>query len=305
MSNTLKATVAGLLGYSIYGFSFLFSKVALDIALPNVLLSYRFIIAFLILNLFLLTGKTKLSLKGKSVLKLLLMGFIQPVIYFICESYGIAKTSASFSGVIIGLVPVAGLIFGVLFLKEHCTAFQIFCTIMSVVGVGLTTTGGVGTFSFSGFMLLLISVVSTTAFTVLSRSIAEEFSPFERTYVMTGLGSVCFTLIALFQTKGDISRWTLPIANPDFVVSVLYLAVISSVCAFMLINYALNHLSVGHTLIFSNFTAVISVLAGIFIMGDSFSPLQLTGIVIIILSVFGVSYYKVKLSSADKAQTSL
>ena len=35
---------------------------------------------------------------------------------------------------------------------------------------------------------------------------------------------------------------------------------------------------------------MISVLAGIFIMGDSFAPIQILGIVIIVISVFGVSY---------------
>lgn len=293
MSKTLKATFAGLAGYSIFGFSFLFSKLALDVAMPNVLLSVRFTVAFILLNLFLLTGKMKISLKGKPVAKLLLMGFIQPVIYFICEAYGISMTSASFSGVIIGLVPVAGIIFGVLFLKEKCSILQVLLTVLSVIGVALTTTGGIGEFSLPGLMLLLVSVMSTTLFTVLSRDISEEFSPFERTYVMTALGSVSFTVIALIQTKGDLSLWTAPLSDTSFIISVLYLAVLSSVGAFLLINYALNHLSVGHTLIFSNFTSVISVLAGIFIMGDSFTALQITGIVIIILSVFGVSYYKV------------
>ena len=63
-------------------------------------------------------------------------------------------------------------------------------------------------------------------------------------------------------------------------------------CAFLLINYAVNHLSAGRTLILSNFSTVISVLAGIFIMGDTFTALQLAGIAIIIFSVFGVSFRK-------------
>ena len=77
-----------------------------------------------------------------------------PVIYYICETHGIALTTASFSGVMIGLIPVAGLILGVLFLKEKCTFLQVVFTVLSVVGVGLTTTGGFGTFSLPGFLLL-------------------------------------------------------------------------------------------------------------------------------------------------------
>ena len=118
MSPTTKATLAGLLGYSIFGFSFLFSKTALDLTTPFVLLSFRFLTAFLVLNLLLFTGLQKISLKGKPVGRLLLMGLIQPVIYFICETYGIALTTSSFAGVVIGLAPVMGLLFGTLFLKR-------------------------------------------------------------------------------------------------------------------------------------------------------------------------------------------
>lgn len=134
------------------------------------------------------------------------------------------------------------------------------------------------------------AVVSAALFTILSRKTAEHFSAFERTYVMFLLGSAVFIPMALFAHGSDLSLMFNPFSEPLFRVSVLYLAVVSSVCAFLLINSALNHIPAGRALIFSNFTTVISVLAGIFIMGDSFSAVQLLGIGIITLSVFGVSY---------------
>ena len=294
MSKTLKATLCCLLGYSIYGFSFLFSKIGFDIAMPNMLLAVRFLIAFLVLSLFVITGKAKVSVKGKPVKKLLLMGLVQPCLYFVCEAEGIRLTTASFSGVIIGLVPVAGIILGAVFLKEKCSAFQVICTVLSVIGVALITTGGMGEFSTSGFLLLMISVIATTTFSMLSRSISGEFSAFERTYVMTGLGSICFTVIALVETKCDPQLWIEPMKSGSFWFCTLYLAIISSVGAFTLINYALNHLSIGHTLIFSNLTSCLSVVLGILVLKESFTAVQLLGIVIIILSVFGVSDYKLK-----------
>ena len=111
----------------------------------------------------------------------------------------------------------------------------------------------------------------------------------ERTYVMFALGSAAFVLIALFQNRTNPAAILAPLQFPTFWVSLVYLAVISSVCAFLLLNYAMNYISVAKVSIFANFSTVISVLAGIFIMGDSFSPIQLIGIVIIALSVFGVS----------------
>lgn len=302
LNNKLKATICCLLGYSIYGFSFLFSKIGFDIAMPNMLLAIRFTVAFLVLTVFILAGKARFSIKGKPVKKLLLMGLIQPCIYFICEAKGIALTTASFSGVIIGLVPVAGLVLGAIFLKEKCGVFQIICTALSVIGVALTTTGGMGNFSVPGFVLLMISVIATTTFSIFSRSISKEFSAFERTYVMTGLGSICFTVVALFETKFNAELWITPMKSGSFWFCTLYLAIISSVLAFTLINYALNYLSVGHTLIFTNLTTCISVLSGIIILNETFSLTQLSGVVIILLSVFGVSAYNLKAENKLKKQ---
>jgi len=286
-----RAYLATLLGYSIFGFSFLFSKIALGLVSPFVLLSIRFLVAFGVLNLLWLTGKCSLSLKGKPVGMLLLLGFVQPVLYFIFESYGISQTSASFSGVMIGLAPVVGLVFGVVFLKEKCTAFQVVCTLLSVVGVGMTTTGGFGA-SVTGFLLLLGAVVSAALFAILSRGVANHFSAFERTYVMFALGSAIFTVIALVQNRGNMEAALAGLRQPAFWGALGYLAVISSVCAFLLINYGLSYIPAGRALIFSNFTTVISVLAGILIMKDTFTPVQLLGIVIITASVFGVSIQK-------------
>ncbi|MBR5538196.1 MAG: EamA family transporter [Clostridia bacterium] len=289
MSNSGKATLAAVASSLIFGFSFLAAKLALDRAEPSVMLSVRFLTACFLMTLLLLTGRQKASFRGKPVGKLLLMGFIQPVIYFVCETNGIALTTSSFSGVMIGLIPVAGVVWGALFLKERCTVPQALFTALSVIGVALTTTGGFGSFSLPGFLYLLGAVLAAATFTVISRSLSGVFSAFERTYAMTIMGATVFTLTALVQNRADLSVWVQPVTQPGFWAAILYLAGLSSVCAFLLFNYAVNHLSAGHALLMSNVTTVVSVLAGIFIMGDTFTPLQLTGIALIVLSVFGVS----------------
>ena len=289
-NKTTIATLAALAGYSIFGFSFLFSKTALNLTTPFVLLAVRFLAAFLLLNILVLVGVIKLDLKGKPIKMLLVLGLVQPVLYFICESYGIAMTTASFSGVMIGLVPVVGLVFDMIFMKERCTVLQAVFTVTSVVGVAMTTTGGFGTVSILGFMLLLGAVVTAVLYAIISRKTAEHFSPFERTYVMFALGTVAFTVMALVETKGNVGALVAPLSNPTFWLCILYLSVVSSVCAFTAINFAVGHISAGRAMIFSNFTCVISAVAGVLILKETFTPLQLVGVVIIIISVFGVSW---------------
>ena len=290
MTKQTKATLAAMLGYSIFGFSFLFSKLALEMASPFILLAVRFVAAFLVMNILRLTGLVQVSLKGKPVGLLMMMGLVHPVIYFICETYGIAMTTAAFSGIMIGMAPVFGLIFGVLFLKERCSALQVVFTVCSVIGAAMTTTGGVGKVPAAGFFLLLGALICSSLLPILSRKIADHFSAFERTYVMFAFGSITFTAIALLQNAGDLTAITEPLSQGKFWISILYLAVASSVVAFLSINYSATHIPAGRTIVFSNCVPVISVLAGIFIMGDSFTAVQLLGIAVIVISVFGVSY---------------
>ena len=288
-AKTFLPSLSCLLTYTIFGFSFLFSRIALDYTTPPTLLAIRFLVAFAVLNLLCLFPKNRLHLRGKPVGKLLLMGFVQPILYYTCENYGIAKTSASFSGILLGTIPVIGLLLGRIFLHEKCTPFRIACAVLSVVGVALTTVGGETIASPVGTVLLLLAAGSSAYFTVLSRSISGDFTPFERTYMMFALGSLFFTGLAVFQNRGDLSALFAPLRIPAVCGSVLYLSVVSSVLAFFLLNYAMQAVSVGTASVFSNFCTVVSLLAGVLLLHESFSVPQIIGICIILLSVFGVS----------------
>ena len=89
-----KAMAAAFFACFVFGLIFIFSKMALEIVSPAVLLTFRFGLAFLLMNLLLLTGKVRLKLKGKNLGGLFLLGFLQ------CDSSPISMrsfTCASFS----------------------------------------------------------------------------------------------------------------------------------------------------------------------------------------------------------------
>jgi drug/metabolite transporter (DMT)-like permease len=279
------------LGYAIFGFSFLFSKRALDIATPFVLVATRFTVAFLILNALLLTKRFTLDLKGKTIKTLFLLGLFQPILYFICETYGVKLLATSFIGTIVALVPIISALFGFLFLQERVRLFQVICAIFSVFGVFITTWGqSMGSFSWLGFILILLAVCSTSMFNVLSRSLSKQYTSFERTYVMFGLGSIIFTAMAFIQCRNNLQELLIaPLTNSDFWISIVYLAGISSVVAFLMLNYAITTLDVAKAAIFANITTVVTIFAGVFILNEDFGIPQIIGSVIIIASAYGVN----------------
>lgn len=277
-------------GNAIFGFSFLFSKLAMDVAEPFVLLAVRFLTAFAVMHLLKTLHLVPCDLKGKNLRPLLLLGLMQPVIYFICESYGIRETSSSFAGIIIALIPIAGVGLGTVLLKERPTVLQLAFSILSVAGViVMTAVDGMGTFQWRGFLFLLGAVISGAMFSVQSRSIADQFTAFERTYVMFGLGTVVFLSMAVLQIGTDWALWIRPLTNLGFWGSILYLACVSSVGAFLLLNKALDVLPVARSLVFANVTTVISVLAGVLLLHEHFSAIQAVGIGMVIVGVYGVN----------------
>lgn len=288
--NTKLYLLMAFTGNAIFGFSFLFSRLALDVAEPSVLLAFRFLVAFVLMHILRLTGLVPCELKGKDLKPLLFLGLMQPVIYFICESYGILYTSSSFAGIIIALIPIAGLALGSLILRERPTGAQLAFSILSVSGViVMTAIDGTGTFRMKGFLFLLGAVFSGAMFSVQSRKIADQFTAFERTYVMFAMGTVTFVLMALVQNGTNWDAWVRPVTSPSFWMSILYLSCVSSVGAFLLLNKALDVLEVARSLVFANVTTVISVLAGVLLLHEQFTPIQAVGIVMVIVGVYGVN----------------
>jgi len=291
-NNSIKGTLAALLTNVIFGFSFLFSKVALEYAHPLIILSVRFTAAFAVLNILWLTRAVKLDFKGKPKKRLLLMAVAQPLLYYIFDLYGIENTSSAISGVIISLVPVAVLILSSVFLHERPTLSQILFSALSlaaIITISLLSNDGAAS-TLTGIVLLLGAVICAAVFNIVSRSESKSFSPFERTYIMFLVGAVGFNVIAVCSL-GDsyFAELSQACASIEFIGAVSYLSILSSIAAFILYNYSTTHISAFRSASFSNLITVVSVLAGIFILGETLSVPQLICCALIVLGVLGVN----------------
>lgn len=302
ISNEWKGMLAAFSGNAIFGLSFLFSKMAMRTATPLVLLSNRFLLSFALLNLLLLTGRVRVDLRGKSLGKLFLLGLFQPIAYFLCENYGLRLSASTFAAVMISLIPIASLIFAAFFLRERPTVLQCVCSVVSVSGVVLLSLLGSseGTFSPAGCLLLIGAIVSAVGFNALSRKLAASVSAYERTYMMFLLGCVCFTAMALRENRADlIGAFFGPWRDPSFGVSLIYLAGFSSVGAFMMLNYAMNYLTLARAASFANVTTIVSILAGVFLLHEAFGWRHLVGTAMIIAGLYGVNWSAREISAGS------
>ena len=276
----------------IFGFSFLFTKEALQRLGIFQLLGLRFLAAAVIMAVLALTGAIKVRYDRGKLKRLALLTIFQPVLYFTGETLGIRLTSASESGMMIATMPVAIALFSIILLKERLVFHQWASVAASVAGVLLIIgakgfTGGSGV---AGFLFLVFAIIAEGVFSPLSRKLSVKCSPVEITFAIMCAGAVVFNAagLAIAGYEGKIAGYFTGALNVEVGAGVLYLSALSSVAAFFMYNYALSKVKASTSASFCNLTTVVSVLAGVAIGGEELAPLQVAGMAVILLSIWGI-----------------
>ena len=278
--------MAAAAGHAIWGLSYLFSRIALQRGELSLVLSLRFWIAVGLMTVLIPLKKIRVSYKGKKLKPLIILAATE-LLCFYFESYGILYTNATFAGVVSAVTPVVAILTAVVFLREFPTRRQgLFC-VLPVAGVIIMTVSGssLGVVQPIGVLCLVCSCLSSAAYKTANRKSAEEFTAFERTYMVLLSCAVIFTLSALKSIGGEAGAYLAPLTDPAFLGSVLVLGVLSSVGANMLINYAAGILPVVKLSSFGSLTTLCSMFAGIVFLREPVTGGILLGSMLIIVGI--------------------
>jgi drug/metabolite transporter (DMT)-like permease len=274
----------------LYGMSYIFTKQATQSASALSLLGWRFLLAFIVMNVLALMGIIKIRLKGKDLKSLLLVALFSPVIYFIGETLGISSTTASESGVFLACIPVASLIVSTLILKKKPSKLQVAGILITLAGVILTVlaVGAASSLSITGYTFLMMAVISYALYCAFVDR-AEQYTGAEITYMMLVAGAIVFVILAVAEglVKGNLDQVAvLPFYNTGFLIAVLYQGIGCSVLAFFLSNVAIAKIGVNRTSSFIGVATVVSIIAGALLLKESFTLWQIVGAVVIIIGVY-------------------
>ena len=287
---TAKVIAAALVCHVFWGFSFMASGYALKTAHVFLLLSHRFLLAFIIMSLLVLFRFARLDLKGKRWWILIVLGVLEPVVYFFGEQYGILHSGTVFSGVMIAMIPVFCTLAAALILREKPTIGQMIFSVISVggvIGIGLMGNRS-GTVEAIGVAALIVAVLGATGYTLLSRRISKEFTPFERTYMMIAVGALVFTVCAAVKCGFSPAEYVRPFADTKYLLAVLFLSVCCSVICYFTASFAITFMSVARATVFANLTTAVSVFAGVVFMKEPFSWIGLVCCLLILIGIYGV-----------------
>ncbi|RJX39955.1 DMT family transporter [Paenibacillus pinisoli] len=278
----------------IIGLSFLFAKLVLDYASPLDTLAFRFAISFLVISVPVAFGWVKLSYRGKPIFKVLLLATMYPLAFFLLQAFGLQHASSAEGGILYAFTPVVTMIFASLFLKEAITVLQklsIFLSVFGVVFIFIMKGSRIDLWNLTGISLLLLTCVAFAGYTVLARSLSKHFKPAEITYLMMGIGFVFFmvTSVTSHASKGTLHHLFAPFASGVFIVSILFLAIISSLFTALMANYILARMEASKMSVFANLSTIVSMTAGAVFLGEEVTIYHLIGSVMIIAGVIGTN----------------
>lgn len=180
------------------------------------------------------------------------------------------------------------------FLKERTTMLQKLSTLLSVAGVififvmkGTT----IDLTNMKGTLLILLSALALAGYSVLARKLTLKLKVFAMTYVMTTIGFLVFNLMAVGQhlAQGTLSRYFEPFASPVFLVSILYLGVLSSLISSLLSNYALSKLEASKVSVFNHLATLVSIVGGFVFLNEQLAYYHMIGAAVIIAGVLGTN----------------
>ncbi len=295
---TLKNTYAmgiviALFSEVLFGLSFVFIRLCVNEVSVFTLLSWRTVTAFIAMTICACLGIIKIDLKGKDLKPLLLLSFFQPVLYFIMETLGVQRTTAAESGVLLACIPMITMLFSSVFLKDKPTGRQAFFMVVTVTGAVMIGMGGElqTSSSFLGYFFLLIAMCSEAAYSITSQSL-KGFNSAEKTYAMITSGAVVFTGCALVEhgMKGTVTEFlTLPFHDMEFLICILYLALGCNVIAFLCANFSISIIGATKRASFAGIASVVSILGGVFYLGESFTMIQVIATVLVLVGAYGVN----------------
>ncbi|MCD8208714.1 MAG: DMT family transporter [Bacteroidales bacterium] len=213
--------------------------------------------------------------------KFLLLGFFQPLIYFLAESYGVKETgSPAISSMVIATSPIFTVGAGVLFFREKLTALNILGILIGIGGVCLVlfSKEELGPHYIIGIILLLIAVSSEAGHGTVTKKLTVKYT--DLTIVMYQFVFGSLYMVPFFCTlgmKGFEMSW---LTSMDVWTPILCLGLFCSGLCFTLWIAAIRGLGLAKAGMTTVMIPVVAALASVILGREHLGAVQWAGIVV-------------------------
>ena len=287
----IKAILKALFAVTVWGASFVATKVALQYISPSSVVWLRFAMGVFVLGAAVLLSRQFALPQGRDWGYFAVLGFLGITFHQWLQSTGLLTAQATTTGWIIATTPIFMALLGVVILHEHLVWYQVAGIILAAFGVLLVVTKGdlssvtAGEFGTRGDVLILISTLNWAIFSALSRSgLKRHPSTLMMFYVMS-FGWL-FTTLLFFAGSGIREITSIPW---DGWVAITFLGIFCSGVAYIFWYDALKVLPVAQTGAFLYLEPIITVIVAAIVLSEAILLATLIGGVTILVGVWLVN----------------
>ena len=225
-------------------------------------------------------------------------GLLQPFLYFIFETYTYQSfASPTIAEAMLSTQPIMAPIFAWVILREQVTRYNIFGIIVSTVGMLLLLLVGSNNFAIGnplGIFLAILTVSCSVGYSVVLRRIPPQYSPLTIVFYVQSISLVLFYILWGGDLLLNTTQYSSTLLNATqhsstlltSLLSVLYLAILASVTAFILFCYTVRYIGVTRANIFNNIRPVFTALIMWLFFNEQLPLWKWIGIIIIIIGLF-------------------
>jgi drug/metabolite transporter (DMT)-like permease len=274
----------------IWGSNFTAIKYSLEDLLPLSFNALRFTIASLIMLVIALRSRGGVTLAPGDGWRLFGLGLLGNTVYQSVFISGMAHTRAGNAALILATTPMFTAVLGRIRGHEHFAARGIAGLFLAIAGIVLIVLSGRGEVSLGetvlGDCLLLTSTICWSVYTVGSKHLVNKYGPMKATTIMMTSGTPLLLLVCLPSLiKQDWSR-----VRPIAWAGLVYSGMFAIALAYIIWSYGVRKIGSTRTAIYANVTPIVAILVAWIALGESPTPGQLAGAVVIFAGVYLVRH---------------
>jgi drug/metabolite transporter (DMT)-like permease len=287
----MKARLVWLVLCGIWGSTWLFIKLGLEDLPPLTFASIRFVIACTILYAWIRIRHLRLPKTRADWILLAITGVLSFGLNYGLVFWGEQYISSGLAALLQATLPAFGLVFAHIHLpSERLSWARIGGVILGVCGVAVVFSNQLavsGRRALAGCVALMLSALFAAYANVLVKARGTKMDP-----AILAAGQMFFGLLLLLTAGIALEgnplniRWT-PIA----LVSLLYLAIVGSVIAFLLYYWLLLNMDVTKSMLIALVTPVVAVILGMIVLDEEIGWRTLIGGAMIMI---GISFIVVR-----------
>ena len=287
----IKAILKALFAVTVWGASFVATKISLEYVSPSTVVWLRFTMGVMILGLAVALYKQFSLPTGRDWSYFALLGLLGITFHQWLQSTGLLTAQATTTAWIITSTPIFIALLGFFVLKERLAWYQVAGIVFASFGVLLIVTKGnlsalaSGRLSTPGDFLVLISAVNWAVFSTLSRSGLRKHPATLMMFYVMGFGWL-FTSVLFFAGPGVREITAIPL---DGWIAISFLGVFCSGIAYIFWYDALQVLPVAQTGAFLYLEPIITVIVAAFLIREAILLATMVGGITILVGVWLVN----------------